>query len=61
MQPSTENRDLLNRREAAAWLGISERKLDSLTASGELRRVKIGSSVRFDPRDLNAFIESQKS
>lgn len=52
---------LLNRREAADWLRISQRKLDALAASGRLRRIKIDSSVRFDPADLQAFAESRKT
>ena len=52
---------LLNRPEAADWLRISQRKLDELAASGKLRRIKIDSSVRFDPSDLRSFAESRKS
>ena len=51
---------LLKRREAAKRLAISERKLDELAASGEIRRVKIGTAVRFEPQDLQAYIESKK-
>ena len=61
MQTTDTPTHLLNRREAAFWLRISVRKLDSLAASGELRRIKIDSSVRFDPADLRAFAESHKS
>jgi len=52
---------LRSRREAATYLAISQRKLDELTASGELPRVKIGSCVRFEQADLDAFIASQKA
>jgi len=52
---------LLSRREAASYLAISPRKLDSLVSDGDLPRVKIGSCVRFDRADLDAYIESQKS
>ncbi len=51
---------LLTRREAAAFLAISQRKLDQLTASGALPRVRIGSCVRFDVIDLQSFANSQK-
>ena len=51
---------LLTRPKAAAYLAISERKLDQLVASGELNRVKIDACVRFDPDDLDAFIEQHK-
>jgi excisionase family DNA binding protein len=52
---------LLNRREAAAYLNISQRKLDALAASQAIKRVKIDSCVRFDRGDLDAFIASRKS
>lgn len=52
---------LLTRREAAAYLSISQRKLDALAASREIKRVKIDSCVRFDRGDLDAFVESRKS
>ena len=52
--------NLLTRREAAAYLSISQRKLDALVASGEIERVKIDTCVRFDPTDLDQFIEHRK-
>jgi len=60
MQTTTTSR-LLSRREAAAYLAISPRKLDSLVADGDLPRVKIGSCVRFEQADVEAFIASQKA
>ena len=52
---------LLTVRQAAEALQISERKLWSMTASGEIPRVRIGRSVRYDPTDLQAWIERQKT
>lgn len=52
---------LLNSRDAAKMLAISERTLWSLTAPrGPLPAVRIGSSVRFDVKDLDTYIEAQK-
>ncbi len=51
---------LLSRREAATYLAVSQRKLDQLVAEGSLPRVKIGSCVRFEQADLDAFIAAQK-
>jgi excisionase family DNA binding protein len=51
---------LLRPEEAAESLGISERALWTLTNSGEINRVKIGRSVRYDPRDLKAWIDKAK-
>ena len=47
---------LLTRLEAAEFLRLSPRKLDQLTASGELPRVKIGTAVRFCRDDLEKFV-----
>lgn len=61
MQTEVPTRHLLTRREASEYLAISPRKLDSLVADGELPRVKIGTSVRFEQSDLDAFIAAQKA
>jgi hypothetical protein len=50
----------LNRREASVYLAISQRKLDQLTASGELKRFKIDACIRFDVDDLRAFADARK-
>jgi excisionase family DNA binding protein len=43
--------------QAAALLGISERKLWELKATGKIPCVRIGRSVRFRIQDLEEFIE----
>lgn len=48
---------LLNSRDAAKALAISERKLWELTNRGAVRSVKIGRSVRYRIDDLQAFID----
>ena len=48
---------LLTAREAAARLGMSERKLFSLSAPrGPVGVLRDGRWVRYDPRDLDEFI-----
>jgi excisionase family DNA binding protein len=47
-------------REAAEALKISERSLWDLTKRGQIPVVRLGRSVRYDPRDLAAWIEQQK-
>lgn len=42
---------------AAAMLGISKRKLWSLTAGGEIPSLKIGTSVRYAVVDLRAWVD----
>ena len=51
---------LLTPKQAAELLSLSPRKLWELTAIGEIPRLKIGAAVRYDPRDLTAFIDRTK-
>ena len=51
---------LLTPRQAAAALQLSERTLWELARRGEIKRLKINSSVRYDLKDLEAFIEAKK-
>jgi predicted DNA-binding transcriptional regulator AlpA len=48
-------------REAAKALAISQRKLWDLTNRNIIPRVLIGRSVRYDPQDIRAYIDAQKS
>ena len=59
MTNSSYNR-LIKCREAAAYLGICERKLWELSKSGRIQTVRIDRSVRFDVADLDAFISRAK-
>ena len=52
---------LLTPRDAAKALSISERTLWSLTQRGDVPVVRLGRSVRYDPRDLTAFIDRMKA
>lgn len=47
---------LLNVRQAAELLGVGERTLVRLLASGELPRVKIGRRTLIDPQDLRGYV-----
>ena len=51
---------LIKCREAAAYLGICERKLWGLEKDGRIQSVRIDRSVRFDIDDLDAFIRRAK-
>lgn len=51
---------LLTPEQAAAFVAVSERTLWSLGNSGEIPRVMIGRSVRYDRRDLIAWIDRKK-
>lgn len=52
---------LLKPRAAADALQICMRTLAHLTSRNEIKAVRIGKSVRYDPRDLAFFIEAHKS
>lgn len=52
---------LLTPREAAAALCISERKLWSLTKSGQIRAARFGRAVRYDRTDLESAIQAAKT
>lgn len=57
---STETRPLLTVREAAKFLSLSVSTLYGWVWQHRIPFVKIGRAVRFDPRDLEAFIEASK-
>lgn len=59
MTTSPLNR-LIKCREAAAYLGICERKLWELKKDGRIPSVRIDRAVRFDITDLDVFIQSAK-
>ena len=53
---------LLTARQAAKSLSISERTLWGLTKAGEIPAVRFGGrNVRYDPRDLDAWIQRAKN
>ena len=52
---------LLRPSEAAESLAISERLLWTLTNNGEIQCVRIGRAIRYDPRDLIAWIDKRKT
>lgn len=51
---------LLNRQQAARYLGISERTLWTLTNIGEVIAVRIGGRVLYRVADLDAYVASLK-
>jgi excisionase family DNA binding protein len=52
---------LLTARQAAAALVISESTLFRHLRAGTIPAVHIGGCLRFDPRDLTAFIDRLKT
>ena len=54
------DRRLMSVPETAHWLGVSERHVYSLLASGDLKSVKIGRRRLVDIRDAEKFVESRR-
>ncbi|MBP8911877.1 MAG: helix-turn-helix domain-containing protein [Phycisphaerae bacterium] len=52
---------LLTASQAARALSLCEKTLWTLTKRGEIPAVRIGRAVRYDPRDLDAWIERAKN
>jgi len=52
---------LLRLRDVAKWLDLSDRKVWQLAVEGELQSLKLGRARRFDPVDVEAYIERQKN
>ncbi len=48
---------LLTYKEVAAQLRVCVKSVYSLVKRGELPAVRVGDLVRFDPRDVQEFIE----
>ena len=55
---SPDGRILIDIREAARLLSLSERTVHTLKSTGEIPSVKIGKSLRFRVTDLLAWAES---
>ena len=51
---------LLKPPQAAEALGISPRKLWSLTACGSIPHIRVGRCVRYAPGDLERWIDAQR-
>ena len=49
---------LMNKTDAAAYLGLSEAFVLRLAREGRVRSYRIGRFVKFDPKDLDAFAAS---
>ena len=52
---------LVDTREAARLLCVSERTVANIVARGDLTPVRLGRSVRFDINDIRALIERKKN
>ena len=51
-------KSLLNKREAAQELGISQSSLDRLRKSGEIKSKQVGGLICFSISEIASFIEA---
>ena len=61
INPHAPNQLLVTTDAAARLLGMSRRWLTGAVGRGEIPAVRCGRSVRFDVRDLDAYIAAHKS
>ena len=50
----------MNAAETARRLGMSVPHIYTLAAAGQLPSIKFGKAVRFDPKDVEAFIQEHR-
>ena len=60
MESQNDTPLLITSEEAARLLTISERKLWELTNARKVPCIRFGRAVRYDPRDLREWLETQK-
>jgi excisionase family DNA binding protein len=60
MPQTTPAPSLLDVPAAAAYLGVSERWMRRAVAERRLPHVKCGRLVRFEPAELDAYIDRQR-
>jgi excisionase family DNA binding protein len=51
---------LLSPDELAAWLGVPVTWVYAKAASSDLPHYKLGHYLRFDPREVNAYLGTQR-
>lgn len=47
-------------KDVAQFLGVTERKVRSLIAEGELPHYKVGRVLRFRPEEVGAWLDGQR-
>ena len=52
---------LMSAKQAAESLGISQRKLWSLTNARAIASIKIGRAIRYSVDDLQSFVQSART
>lgn len=56
-----EPEKLLDTKQVAEWLGVSERQITKLASARQIAAVKIGTIWRFKAQDVEVFIQQHRS
>lgn len=59
-RPAPTNTRLLDRKDLAEILNVSLRKVDYLTATGSIKVVRLGKTVRFTESAISSFVEASE-
>jgi|LauGreDrversion4_2_1035121.scaffolds.fasta_scaffold557241_2 excisionase family DNA binding protein len=59
-QRTNDPRRLLTTNETARYLSVSPRTVWAITARGELPRIKLGRTVRYDVEDIEVYLKRSK-
>lgn len=51
---------LWNEHEAARYLGVSHYAIRKWAKAGKIGKIKLGTSVRYDPAEMRAFAEASR-
>lgn len=52
--------NLLNAKQVAARLALSERMITKMATEGNIPAIRVGSQWRFDPVDIQAYIDANR-
>lgn len=55
-----KRRPLLEPYDVADLLNVSRKTVYAMAADGRLRSIKLGGLLRFDPADVDSFIEASR-
>lgn len=55
-----EKRETIGVKEVAQWLGVSEETVRRMTNRGELLATKVGWQWRYQPADIQAYLDRNK-
>jgi excisionase family DNA binding protein len=58
---NVEIEKLLDSKQVAEWLGVSERQVTKMATARQIAAIKVGTVWRFRTEDIEAFIKQHRS